>query len=463
MPRLSLRALSPASPLLLLATLACSGKDADTVPETDSTPVADTCADDDGCENGQICEDGACVAGDRDNDPASATTLADDGSGVLGGQGTIATAGDMDWYQFTSLGAQFVRVDTVVGSSDVEEDALDTVVTIYDAAGNLLAQEDEHPAGPVGTYDSVAFAYLAEPGTYTVTVEDVQGRAQPDTGYTLAVRDLGPGGDEADALQAAGYGLGITSADSWYAIPVVLSRGDGTDDTADYALLDLPWDDTFVEFVGTTSPNASTLTPALTLYDTDGGVVMKKTSPTPDDPAGVVNNQGRTYVLKVADAEGAMGPTCWAVLFALVRDAGYGNPREVEPNDTTPGTLAMVDRQPDVGAWVSGYGSGHVDTPTDVDAWSFSFTGDDAFLSLVYGAQTYGGLLLAHAEIVDGSGTVVASSDATPGTDADIWNAGPVPAGTYTLRFSGADTNTASGESAFYQFAVSASTSRLEP
>ena len=53
-------------------------------------------------------------------------------------------------------------------------------------------------------------------------------------------------------------------------------------------------------------------------------------------------------------------------------------------------------------------------------------------------------------EIVDGSGAVVAASDADAGADADIWNAGPVPAGTYTLRVSGADGNTASGEGAFY-------------
>jgi hypothetical protein len=163
------------TPLLLLGLWACLGKDADAVPEHDGTPVADTCADGDGCDNGQIWEAGACIAGDRDNDPASATPLADDGDGNLAADGTIATARDVNCYQFTSIGSQFVRVDTVVGSSDVEEDGLDNVVMIYDAAGGLLAQEDEHPAGPVGTYDSVAFAYLAEPGTYTVTVEDVQG------------------------------------------------------------------------------------------------------------------------------------------------------------------------------------------------------------------------------------------------------------------------------------------------
>lgn len=456
-------ALAPLTPLALAALWACSGKDADTEPGTDSTPVADTCVDDDGCDAGQICEAGACIAGDRDNDPASATPLADDGDGNITGEGTIATAGDVDWYQFTSLGSQFVRVDTVVGSSDVEEDGLDTVVTIYDAAGNLLAQEDEHPAGPVGTYDSVAFAYLADPGTYTVTVEDVQGRAEPDTGYTLTVRDMGAGGDEADSLQSAGYSLGVNGADSWYAIPVVLSRGDGTDDVNDYARIQLPWDDTFVEFVGTMSPNASELTPALTLYDAAGGEVMRKTAPTADDPAGVVNTEGQTYVLKVTDADGGMGPTYWAVLFALVRDAGYGNPREVEPNDTTPQTLAMVDRAPDVGAWVTGYGSGHIDTLGDVDRWSFTFTGDDAFLSVFYGAQTYGGLLLAHMDILDSAGAVVAESDAELGADAPIWNAGPVPAGTYTLVVEGTDMNPAQGEAAFYQFAVSASTSRLEP
>ena len=49
------------------------------------------------------------------------------------------------------------------------------------------------------------------------------------------------------------------------------------------------------------------------------------------------------------------------------------------------------------------------------------------------------------------------------GTDGTIWNAGPVPAGVYTVRFSGSDANTAYGEGAFYQFAFHASTSPLEP
>ncbi len=453
--------------LIPVLGLGCSGDEGDSEPVTvDDT--GSSCVSDDDCLSNEICDEtAACVTGDRDNDAASATPLQDDGEDThyYTGSGHIEPAGDVDWYAYTSLGGHFVRVDTIVDDEELDTDLLDTVVTIYDPAGNLLAQEDEHPAGSVGTYDSVAFAYLAEAGTYTITVEDVAGRSAPDVTYTLSVKNIGSGGDEPDSVQTTGSSLGLTGADLWYSVPVVLNRGDGTADTADYVRLTLPWSDTFLGFVTTLSPNGSDLTEALTLYNSAGTVVMRKDDPSVESVAGICNSEDDSYVLKVEDVNGGGGSTYWGIIFALVREEGYGNARESEPNEAPGQAEALVaqDQNPDVGSWVAGYGSGHIDTLNDVDVWTLNVDFDGAYLSVFYGAQTYGGLLLANVEIVGSDDTIVATMDATEGTDGTIWNAGPVPAGVYTVRFSGSDANTAYGEGAFYQFAFHASTSPLEP
>ncbi len=448
---------------LFLACLAACGKHDD----TDSEPVGtdDTgpeCSTDPDCSSTEICELGACIVGDRDNDPADATPLGEDADGNYSADGEVGTAGDVDWFSFSSTGSQFIRVDTTVSDEDDDADSLDTIVTIYDASGALLAQEDEHPAGDVGTYDSVAFAWLNDAGTYTVSVEDKAGRASPDTSYVVTAKDLGDGGDEPDSLQSAGTDLQFEGADLWYALPVVLT---GADDTSDSVLLTMPWTDTQLDFILTSGANASELDPAVRLYNSDGDVVLDKGAPTLDDPAALVNSESETYVLNVADAAGGSGPTYWGVVFALVRDEGYGNPRESEPNDAVEDAdpLSVVDQEPNIGSWVAGYGSGHLDTAEDVDSWTLAVDFDDAYLSVFYGAQDYGGVAIVSVDIVDSTGAVVASMPGTAGADADLWNAGPFAAGDYTVRFSSAPESTGSGEGAFYQFAAHASTSELAP
>lgn len=449
--------------LTLLLVLAACGKHAD----TDSQPVVtdDTgpeCSTDPDCSSTEICELGACIVGDRDNDPASATALGEDADGNLSGEGEVAPAGDVDWFSFASTGGQFIRVDTTVSDEDDDDDALDTIVTIYDPSGDLLAQEDEHPAGDVGTYDSVAFAWLDQAGTYTVSVEDKAGRDAPDTSYVVTAKNLGDGGDEPDSVQSAGSELQFEGADLWYALPVVLS---GTDDASDSVLLTLPWTDTQLDFILTSGATASDLQAMLRLYNSDGDIVLEKGAPTLDAPAALVNSESETFVLNVVDALGGSGPTYWGVVFALVREEGYGNPRESEPNDAVEDadSLEEIDQEPDIGSWVTGYGSGHLDTADDVDSWTLSVDFDDAYLSVFYGAQDYGGVGIFTVDILDSAGTVVATLESQLGSDADLWNAGPFAAGDYTVRLASAPESVQFGEGAFYQFAAHASTSELAP
>lgn len=446
-----------AIPTVLTLLLGCGGK-----PDSDSQQVTDTggpCSGDDACPANQICEEQACIVGDRDNAAGEATPLETDNDGNRSGAGYIEPAGDVDWYSFTSEGNQFIRIDSSVDDEDAETDALNTVVTVYDPAGVLLAQEDEHPAGNVGTYDSVVFAWLNDPGTYTFTVEDNAGRDAPGTTYIVTAKDLGAGGDEPDSIQSAGMSLTFGGADLWYSIPVVLTSAG---DASDSVLLTVPWSDTQLDFITTIGATGSDLVPQITLYNTDGDVLIDKASPTLESPATLVNSEGLTYVLKVTDAEDGSGATYWGFIFALVREEGYGNDREAETNDTlsVANELAMIDEEPDIGSWIAGFGSGHVDTLEDVDLWKFTVDFDDPYVSVFFGAQDYGGLLDASVDLLSSTGNVV---DSLPSNaDDDLWNSGPYTAGDYYVRVTSSNDNAAEGEAAFYQLAVHASTSPLE-
>ena len=442
-------------PALLLG---CSGQPAD----SDSQAVVDSggpCADDDACLSNEICEERACIVGDRDNSAEEATPLQVDNDGNQSGAGHIEPAGDVDWFSFTSQGKQFIRVDSSVDDEESGIDSLNTLLTIYDPSGNLLAQEDEHPIGDVSTYDSVAFAGLNDPGTYTVTIEDNAGRSAPGTTYVLTAKDLGAGGSEPDSLQSPGASVSYSGADLWYPLPIAL---EGSTDTSDSFLLTAPWTDTQLSFVMTTSLTGSALAPHLTLYNTDGDLVMDKESPTLSSPATLANSEGSTYVLKVADTAEGSGPTYWGFIFALVRSEGYGNERESETNDTlgNANVLTMVDQEPTIGSWVAGFGSGHIDTLEDVDLWKFTVDFNDPYLSVFFGAHDYGGLLVASVDILSSTGNVVASLPYD--ADSDLWNAGPFASGDYYVRVTGANDNVAEGEGAYYQLAVHASTSPLE-
>ncbi len=448
--------LLPASFLLFTA---CGPKTTETGP-TGGDDTAPECVDDDACASTEICDANVCVTGDRDalDNP---TPLGENADGYLDGDGHIDPAGDVDWFSFPSEGGQFIRVDTLVDDEDLEDDYLDTIVTIYSPDGTLLAQEDEHPGGNVSTYDSVAYAWLSAAGTYTVSVEDKAGRAAADVTFTVTAKDLGDGGAEPDSLQSSGLETTLETADSWYSIPVVLQSGD---DASDYVRFDTEWSNTAMVFVTSTGLSASTLTESLTLYNSDGQEILAKQEPTLDDYGALINSQGDTYVLKVTDAGGGTGETYWGVIFALVREEGYGNDRESEPNDTVveADTLDLTDQEPDIGTWVAGYGSGHIDTLEDVDVWGLTIDDDDSYVSVFYGAQQYGGQLVAAVDVLDSEGNVVAGVEATAGADEYLWNAGPFAAGEYYVRFGGTGSNTGEGEGAFYQFAAHASTSQLE-
>lgn len=430
------------------------------------TPAKDTddrepddgraCADDGDCGDGRICEQQLCTAGDRDNEMASASAF----SWETPVDGAIEPAGDVDWYALESTGGEFVRVQTVVA----EGGDLDTVVSLYDAAGDRISWEDAHPVGSVGTYDTVCYGYFPSAGTWYVKVEAREHFEGTGDGgldyYTIEALKYAPL-TETDAVYDAGYGYELAGANSWYGFPVLLEAAGDTD----YASLELPFAAAPLYLVTMTHDESSTVVPEVLLYNGDADLVLRKTDPVAGDVAALLDSMGTRYVVGVTDTTGGGGADAWTWVFFMVGAAGDGNPRGDEPDDgiATANLVDMTDQAPDVGEWYAGYGESRVATFDDVDLWRFEVGFDDAWISVYVGAQSYGGLLVPRIEVLDATGAVLDTVDSAPGTDESALNLGPYPAGTYHLRVSSADDTAEGGEGYFYRFGVIATSVEVVP
>lgn len=447
--------------LLPLLLVACGDKPVDSGGGDTAGEDGGACVEDADCGAGLICIEDACVGGDRNDGMDVATPLPVE----TPYEGEINPPGDEDWYTVAAAAAEFA----IVAVKDAEDDeVLDTVVSVYDADGALLAWEDEHPAGGIGGgYDSIVYVFFPTPGTYYVKVEDRghydggTGLGGPEADYTLQVDPFDPP-DEPDSLQDAALDYGTTSADVWYAAYAAFEApGD-----ADYATFDVPATGMPVYLVAAQRVDGSAATPRMSLYDADGTLVLSIVDPDVEGDRGwLPATRSTSYVVAMDDAAESGGPDFWAVGFFLLRDAEEANPDEAEPNDATDVATptTMVDQEPDIGEQWSGYGQGLVDTPDDVDVFVFDLPFDDAYVDVVFGAQGYGGFLVARTEVLDASGTVVATADGTAGADPDLGEIGPLAAGTWYLRVSAAPEVAAAGGAAdWYAFGVHASSTSAE-
>ena len=109
--------------------------------------------------------------------------------------------GDQDWYAFDITSTQAITFSTAAG---VGAGAGDTVITIYDAAGNVLASNDDN-----GTdfYSTLEFA--ASAGTYYVAVSGYQDSV---SGSYALTADLSREAGDGDVSQMAEY-----IASTWFA------------------------------------------------------------------------------------------------------------------------------------------------------------------------------------------------------------------------------------------------------
>jgi hypothetical protein len=443
--------------LIPLLIVACGPKNADdTAVRDDDTPGGTDdaeCADDDDCASDEICADDACELGDRDNSPDEAASLF--WSEPVEGQ--IAPAGDEDWYAVTSDGREYL----VANTTDAEDDeVLDTVVSVYDTNGSLLAWEDEHPGGNIGSgYDSIVYAWLAEAGTYYVKVEDIghfdggNGLGGDEADYVLTV-DSYDEPNETDSLQSASRDLGETSADTWYPTLAVLEEvGD-----VDYFAFDVPSEGMPLGIVAAQHSEGSDTTPRVRLYNGDGDLVLSFDDPDVDDAyAWLPFTRSTRYVLAVDDAAGLGGADHWAPTLFILRDTDRAYPDEVEPDDTieTATTVDFSDQEPDAGQWVTAAVQGWLETVDDADVFHAVNPVDGGYISVVTFGPSWGGQMTPRVEVLNDAGETVGGADGVAGEDTWALNVGPIPVGSYYVRItSQPDTGAAGGEGDYYMALV---------
>ena len=362
---------------------------------------------------------------------------------------------DIDIFKVSGTAGQQFRVQVINSDEDEADDSLDTVVQVFDANGTRIAWEDEHPAGEVGTYDTVCFGFFPSTGEYYVQVQDMQsfegGSSTVDeTDYSIQILVPGSLPAEDDSLLSVGGGFEIATAYSWYSYPVLFdAEGD-----VDYLSLALPYDDAAVAVVVNEHVESSPADPYVDIYNADAELVFHANTAWPGDARQMLSTAGESYVIGVGNGDAGGGEAYGAWVFFLVTEEGYGNPRETEPNDEVADDLEMVDQEPSAGSWFAGFAEGRVDHADDRDGFAFS-TDAEGYVSVAFGALGYGSLLVGELSVVDSEGNVVASAASEGSSDPSIENAGPLAQGDYTLWVRSAGTGGV-GEGGAYRLGVHA-------
>lgn len=365
-------------------------------------------------------------------------------------------ADDADWYRVSGVAAgQHYRIQVINSDENTSEYSLDTVVEVYDSTQKRIGWEDDHPVGDVGTYDTVCFGFFPEDGDYYVRVLDrgtFEGKEREveDTEYSVQILYPSAPPSEPDSILQLDKGAELTNENSWYAFPV---QADEAGDV-DYLLLELPHDDGALTFARSQHIESSPYSPALTLFDAEGTPVLQADTVTEDDFRQYISPPDATYVLGVTDTTGAVGPAAGMWVFVANSEAGYGNPREREPNDSGDGPmlLELEDQYPDAGSWEAAFIEGRIGASGDQDWYSFTLAAE-SYVTIAFGALTYGSLLEAAIE-VRGEGALV-EGQAASGADPEVQSETKLPAGTYTVSVRAADGSTG-GQGSFYRMAVHA-------
>ncbi len=321
--------------LLPVLMVACGDKDQPIEEDDDGgETVIDTleCETDSDCGSAEICESNECVAGDRNNSVDEAETLLpdDDSDGHY-----INPAGDEDYFSYTTDGGEFIRVAvTSPDESKSDVDVYDTWLTLRDPDLRVIAEVDNYPTGAtLSSADSILYAYLSEPGTYTLVVEDNGSHVGESPygdnryEYTISIATWGQHTEEDDALDDPGLSIDVDSANSYYAIGVALEE----ENDVDYVELNLPYDDNRFYVLGQLDV-LDGVKPQVRLHSEDGETLMD-VSPISDGRLGYYpSTQDGDYILELSDEDGDGGDNEWFFVFLLQDGGDSASPVEDEDN-----------------------------------------------------------------------------------------------------------------------------------
>lgn len=387
-------------------------------------PAAARCTDADGCS----------PAGDGNDTFATADPItAQHGEVETGVQGVISVPGDVDLYAYRSPGGEWLRIWTRTD----EGAELDTVLSVHAPNGSLHHVLDDFGTGPVSTHDSLMHVYLPHPGTWFIRVEDrsthygESPRGGPEFRYTLGVEPWSGGAEEPDSPDAPAAHFDLADGTTTYPWGVVIDHpGD-----ADHATVQMPYGDVPFEVWAPIRIPGSGLRARVTVVDGDGRRLMRKDDVGPNGIAVYFDASHTTLRVSVGEVRADRGDgDHWTVLYLRTRPPGYGNPREVEPNDAR-GEATELAAEPvteDGRRTDRAFLQGVLATPGDEDWWSLRGGGS---LRLACSSSRFGSGGDVQVDVVGPAGEVVAT--VTDGDDSapDVASL-PVPDdGPYALRF----------------------------
>ena len=392
---------------LPIVLFACSGdKDSTDTEDTGTPPPPPECDNDLDCASFSICSDETCVMGDRNNSTEEAETLlwGDEATGFL------QTPDDEDFYSFEAEGGEFIRITTAHIGDDED---MNTILTLYSPIGKVQQEEDESGAGSVPTYDSIINAYLPTAGTWVVRVQDVEGGGSITAEYELVLDEYNAHTSEEDSLESPSYTVEVSGSGSFWAVGVLLEEeGD-----VDYIELDLPYDNCPIYLYGSTYTDGTDATPTVELLDINGDRLLRMEDVGPGGTGVYPEVSGGTATIAAMDVQNAGGENHWFFVYLGAGDEGSPYLVEMEPNDSIEdsNTMEFELQTTESGETYKSYAAwGLMDYEDDSD-WYMLEAEQDEYLTVWGTGNSIGSQLNAQIEIVDYTGTTIASE--TEGDD----------------------------------------------
>ena len=370
--------------------------------------------------------------GDESTDFSSAVEIA---VGESAG-GKLSPVDDMDYFTFEGTAGQALVLELFAQVIPFDNETIDTVLTLYDAAQTQVAQNDD--PFPRITNDSRIITVLPADGTYYLRVEEcwtwaaglvgascAEPQAKLITGYTVTITELD--GTEAGVVlddesgDTAGEATQVTHDTGEDDEPVALLGGtfeDGTD--VDVYALTIPAD--FVPEQGRSlgsfalfgsGPNANGSTTGVTslwIAQADApDVAIAKASTVPASYVSPPMMAGVDYLVYVGHGEDSVGQNDFYFLRHVVSDSNPVEAEDVANDSAATAEVLSGEENPDYGL-ISHFVDGDIlDVDTDVDHYGVPIPATlpaGSTISATCGSRTSGsGLVDLAIRFVDEEGT----------------------------------------------------------
>lgn len=410
--------------------------------------------------NGPVVTDTGDGGVDENDSIEAAEVYGDDSTdsvtGVTGVSGKISPAGDRDFYSYAMMADQPYHIYTRAYFND---EPTDTVIRLWDAAGNLITENDDMIYRFAETDSGVWYQPAADETVYIEVLEfsdwanetqggsyDLAGGASYDYElYVLpaAILEYDKGNNsisEVQALDAENFpeqGQGVSQLhatfDSHY-WGLIDQKGDVDYYEFDYTADDDPTtpDEPYFFLTISSWPMTGNDTTGMsyTLVNEAGETVARTDQPVPEDDAFFFISDvgmmayvalGQKYYLKVEGApKGANGASSFYPLTSVTYLPSLAE-YEVEGgigNDTveTSASLAFEESTTSPGRYFASYW-GTVISETDVDVYKMDYKNignswAGRYTTIRVAAGDYGSLLDATLEVIGTDGTVLATVEA---------------------------------------------------